>query len=389
MIRREILKKIRQIELRTNRIVNGALAGFSFASLLFFCSCATAPKPSAFIPAAEFPAATTINKSAGRGGMLFVNLRLEDGQECLFGVDTGSEGTIFDKSLQPKLGKRLGAITLSGWRGKTESELYAAPNLYLGNVRLVTDKQVAVSDFQWQSAITGRRVMGILGMDCLKHYCIQLDFEAGKMYFLKPGQMESVTPGKVFPMVFKNNCPFIHHQSFVGGENSQALIDSGCVFDGLVEPGMVKSKKFETAPLQNCIWSGETYSNLVVATGANVVGLRFLARHLVTLDFPKQTLYLKKRNVGPLVDENVDAALEFLKALKEKGDLPGWPKDANGETTYPEADSNSVTINIGEHSGATVYHYTASRISTGGAWKLQKAWRTDKTDKTIDEFSIP
>jgi hypothetical protein len=321
--------------------------------------------------------------------MLFVNLRLEDGQECSFGVDTGAAGTILDKSLQSKLGKRLGAITLSGWRGKTDSDLYAAPKLYLGNVRLMTDKKVAVSDFQWQSAITGRPVMGILGMDCLKHYCIQLDFESGKMRFLDPGKVDSGTLGNVFPIVFKGNCPFIHHPSFTAQNSSRALIDLGCVFDGFVEQSAVKGKNLDTVHLQKCNWSGETYSNLVVAGGANVVGLRFLARHLVTLDFPKQTMYLKKRNVSPLVDGDVEAAMEFLVRLKEEGRLPGWQKAVDGEIAYPETVANSITINIGDHRDSSVYHYTTGRLSKDSALKLQKAWRADKTGKTIEEFPIP
>src|ERR1044071_6373643 len=104
-----------------------------FAVLL--CSCATTFDSTAIAPASELPAQLTINKSAGRGDMLFVTLRLEDGQELPFGVDTGSEGTIFDKSLTPKLGKRLGTKLLSGWHGKTEADIYAAPNLYVGSVR--------------------------------------------------------------------------------------------------------------------------------------------------------------------------------------------------------------------------------------------------------------
>ena len=32
------------------------------------------------------------------------------------------------------------------------------------------------------------------------------------------------------------------------------------------------------------------------------IGLRFLARHLVTLDFPKHTMYLQRQSIGPLPD---------------------------------------------------------------------------------------
>ncbi len=66
------------------------------------------PDPSAIIPASELPADVSMNKEAGRGNWLFVTLRLESGEELPFFVDTGMTLTLLDKSLEPKLGKRLG-----------------------------------------------------------------------------------------------------------------------------------------------------------------------------------------------------------------------------------------------------------------------------------------
>src|SRR6266516_5504781 len=171
-----------------------------FLSLLLFCSCATTPEPSAIIPASELPPDVTMNKAAGRGNWLFVTLRLESGEALLFFVDTGMSVTLLDKSLEPKLGKRLG---------------------------------------------TGR-VMHV-----------------------------------------------------------------------------VNGRKPEHAWLPECVWNGESYRNLIVGNhDLNVLGLRFLARHLVTLDFPKGTMYLKQTSIGPLVDANMEAAADFLKSLKEKGQVP-------------------------------------------------------------------
>ena len=44
--------------------------------------------------------------------------------------------------------------------------------------------------------------------------------------------------------------------------------------------------------------------NPLDSSGGNTVGLRFLARHLVTLNFPKRMMYLKRTSVGPLIDES-------------------------------------------------------------------------------------
>src|SRR5665213_2535033 len=78
-------------------------------SLLLLCSCTTqnSVRP-------NLPAETSFNKGAGHGDNLYMTLRLESGEELLFVVDTGSTVTYLDKSLEPKLGKRLNT-TKSQW----------------------------------------------------------------------------------------------------------------------------------------------------------------------------------------------------------------------------------------------------------------------------------
>ena len=53
-------------------------------------------------------------------------------------------------------------------------------------------------------------------------------------------------------------------------------------------------------------FGGERYPDLHITgnNDDNTIGLRFLARHLVTFDFPKQTMYLKRVSVGPLAQKN-------------------------------------------------------------------------------------
>ena len=79
------------------------LVAGSFISLILLCSCATEPAVHR-----SLPANVPISKDAGRGGFLVVTVRLEDGQKLPMILDTGAGGTLFDKSLEPKLGKPLG-----------------------------------------------------------------------------------------------------------------------------------------------------------------------------------------------------------------------------------------------------------------------------------------
>jgi hypothetical protein len=263
-----------------------------------------------------------------------------------------------------------------------------------------------------------KRRSGILGMDCLKHYCIQLDFEAGRMRFLNPDQVHSAELGRAFPLTFRGNIPFIHHAGIVGGSDTNVLIDIGCRIDGLEEKGTIKGL---AQILPDCVWDGETYSNLTVAAveHAHVLGLSFFARHLVTLDFPKRIMYLKQTSIGPLAGDSsmemsnseIKAPAMFLESLKEKAQLPGLLKVDKG-ALYLEAYSNfdsqsmndkgvaytrayfnshhkSVDFDFWKNGDSSIYHYHLTRASKDSPWKLQKAWRTNKNDRTVEQYPVP
>jgi hypothetical protein len=261
------------------------------------------------------PSDITLNKDAGRGSYLFVTVRLESGEKLPFIVDTGSPITLFAKSLEPKLGKRLGTVGIwSPGIGTRKGGIFTTPKLYLGSTPLVTGTHVFTSGMTLQTLFTRRRVRGILGIDCLLHYCIQVDFAAGKMRFLNPEQLDVAQLGKAFPIKLSdrrdNVLPFIHHAGLSGGTGTNLLIDTGCHLDGFVENGAIKSHGLgrmlslfgRGRSMPKCIWGGAKYTKIHVrVTGSqNTLGLRFLARHLVTLDFPNRTMYLKQTSAGPL-----------------------------------------------------------------------------------------
>jgi hypothetical protein len=274
----------------------------------------------------------------------------------------------------------------------------------------LTGKRIYTSDLKHPS--------GILGMDCLKHYCIQLDFAARKMRFLNPGQVNAAELGKAFPLTFRWNLPYIDHAGLIGGSRTNLLIDVGCRVDGLEDKSAIKGL---AQILQDCVWDGEIYTNLTVAAveHGHVLGLNFFARHLVTLDFPKRMLYLKQTSVGSLPgdsameisNEEIEAPAACLEKLKEKGGLPGLSKDDDGAiclesysnfdrdaakrkgVSYARAYFNtqhkSVSFAFWKNGDPSIYHYEIARMSKGSAWKLQKAWRTDQNDRTVEEYSVP
>jgi hypothetical protein len=357
-------------------------------SLLLLCSCATE-----HVSLPQLPTELAMNKDAGRGGLLFVTLRLESGEELPFIVDTGSPGTLFDKSLVSKLGGRLplGTWTVPMAGEKQKSGIYWEPKLYLGSTRLKTGWLCAAVDFKQLSKQVGHPILGILAMDCLKHYCIQLDFQGGKMRFLDSDQLDTAKLGKPLPLSLSLYSQlFTHHADLAGEKSTKLLIDTGWNGDGEVENGAINGHNPGWLHLPECIWDGEAYTNLTVQTGGNVIGLGFLARHLVTFNFPERVMYLKQTSTGPLLDEELAAALDFLRDLKKEGQTPGWSKNDQGTIRVEtHADPETFGFLARKQGDASVCHYTVTRTSKDSPWKLQRAWRTDQNDKMIEELPVP
>jgi len=88
----------------------------AFLSLVLFCSRATADSTPP-----QLPADVTLKKDAGPGGLLFVTLRLESGEELPFVVDAGSPVTLTDKSLKPRLGN-ASIRGRSGWLALSKNQ---------------------------------------------------------------------------------------------------------------------------------------------------------------------------------------------------------------------------------------------------------------------------
>jgi hypothetical protein len=368
-------------------------------SLLLLCSCATENSIRR-----QLPTDVSMNQGAGRLDELLLTLHLEDGEELLFLVDTGASFTILDKSFEPKLGTCF--WTHRFWHvryGMRTLKWFMAPKLYLGNTQLPTGRWISTGDLSILShemarmTHADRRVDGILGMDCLKRYCIQLDFASRKLRFLDSQYLNNQDLGKAFPLIgFRGT--FAVRENLLGLKRPVSLIDTGCNFDGWFTPKLFQQWTNHAAPVavgevhsSNAILSEDSYPEVNLGEtsefGFNGIGLSFLARHLVTFDFPNRTMYLKRTSVGPLVDEDTNAALNCLKTLKEKNQLPGWSKNDQGRISsliYPISNIFDARKN-GE---STIYHYKIVWDIKDKSWKLQAAWRTDQNDHTVETYSV-
>ena len=289
-------------------------------SWLFLCSCAT-------VNSRRLPHEVPINESAGRGGFLTVMVRFGDGEELPFFLDTGTTSTVFDKSLAPKLGEPVGSANIKQWGVWSKQNVYNMPRLYLGGLPLKGDGEVVTFDLSKAPHEAGARpYVGILGYDTLKHFCLQLDFAEGKLRFLDSKHADKSGWGKAFPIVSLNSedsRPAVA-ENLLGLHGPHSLIDSGCTYDGwLMTNHFERWTNTSIPPAQGearspyAIFAGEKYPVVDISresVESDGIGLRFMARHLVTLDFPHHTMYLSRRSIGPLPDPN--RKMTRMKALE-------------------------------------------------------------------------
>ncbi len=359
-----------------------------------------------------------MNPDAGRGDFLMMTLRLENGEELPFIVDTGTSTTLFDESLAPQLGEKVGAVSAGNvehWGQTIKTDLYRAPKIFLGNAPLLqSGSNTLTMDLSKFSTLTGGPVKGILGMNVLEHYCLQLDFAAGKIRFLNDEQADKQNWGKAYPILPNGEDlrPFVA-QNLLGAHGPHALIDSGYMSDGWLR---VKAFQQWTNPAA-ALTAGEVHSPCGMFDGvkyrdvaldvqqvddADGIGLNFLARHLVTLDFPKHTLYLKRTTDGrpagkgkPAIPPMVKSAMQCLSDLHDQNRLPGAAKSDEGQLTHYNSEHHdspyldSVTFDGQKKGDLSLYHYTFTRTAKQDPWKLQKAWRTDVQGRVVEEYPVP
>jgi hypothetical protein len=288
------------------------LRTLSPAAGLLISACASAPPP---LPADPLhpgvPADADFDRGIGTSRVLCLRLQGDRGEKWRFLVDSGSPITIFDQSLRRKLGPVLATEPVDyAWSGAAVLEVHNAPRLFLNNTLLLTGPKVWSDDLRhvWP----GRGIQGILGLDCLRQYCVQLDFPNHVVRFLDPERAVGPELGHAYPLFTLVNSVFVEGD-LLGAGPTLYQVDTGCSVDAVMKPPFFKKawdrqrpqwvRQFPSgdghpvveAGFQRATFGDETYDKLIVdAANHSFLGLRFLSRHVVTLNFPKHTMYLRR-----------------------------------------------------------------------------------------------
>jgi hypothetical protein len=248
-----------------------------------------------------------------RGGDLLVLPVTIAGQLHWFALYTGATNSVFDRSLRKVLGQPVGASGVSGGDDRVPVDLFAWPkDAYVGRIPLTSRRPIALTDLSTLRRTTGYEIHGLLGMDFLKAYTIRIDFDAGRLWFLRSAPDES---GKRIALrIDENGLPSVCadlgdgpqdclvNTGSVGleaGELTSVIIDSLVVREkarlgydgGTVFFGGRDAARYPV--VGNVNLAGFQHANLAFTESAmNMLGLGYWSRYVVTFDFPGGYVYL-------------------------------------------------------------------------------------------------
>ncbi|HEY3963305.1 MAG TPA: hypothetical protein VGM05_02030 [Planctomycetaceae bacterium] len=295
-----------------------------------FCMLWTAPPASAaerkgVRPLAEF-------EIAPDGDFVLLPLIIHS-REYRFLVCTGLSTTVIDEKLRDEL--ELPAAesrNTGGNRGKKRYKLGAR----LGNFDLTFPAGVETGDYTTMREGLDLDFHGELGMDVLQRYIVQIDFDEGILRFLPAVPTGSGEAIRIFQQGQEYSVPIL--MLTVPGEKSQRFfVSTGRAGNSLDvdnkfleeleedEHVTVLSKEkavartgtrsFQTVRIESIQIGSFRHEGIIANSGeGNSVGLSYLSRYLVTFDFPRARMYLKK---GANFD-TVDAPLNMWQVAVER-----------------------------------------------------------------------
>lgn len=251
----------------------------------------------------------------GKSGRLILLPVEINGEKYQFLMDTGACRSGVDESLRETVGTARGIQLLQTPAGQKKVQTYDWPDVKIGGQSVKTEMAVACLDLQGLREAVNLKIFGIIGMDVLRNNRLQIDFDQGVLRFLETLPKTKVDSGVKIPLELADaGAPYL--TASIGNETTERfLIDTGAHGNSL------RSELFDELLERNQIWLGGAYSSVTVggevqgqrgrirrmSTGSvtqegirvsslNVssLGLRYLARFQVILDFPGKAIYLRK-----------------------------------------------------------------------------------------------
>jgi hypothetical protein len=220
--------------------------------------------------------------------------------------------------------------------------MFAAPDAYLGNVKMSVDGAVACTDLTPLRERLGRTVYGLLGVDFFRNQVVALDFDLGHVRFLNSAATPDESWGERIPMALGAvGLPQVL-VAFGGNLQVPFVLDSGDFgtisgrIDASLFARLAESRRLRIVGTCSSAGLRGLYRLPVGRVGAldvgsirhekllfsegngNALGLNYLRRYRAIFDFPGAKLYLAK---GKRFDERDRGSLSGLSLLYRPGNV--------------------------------------------------------------------
>ncbi len=333
-------------------------------------------------------------------GPIFVPVVFK-GIERNFVLDTGATHTFFDIAFRDDLGDPVQSGEIATAGDPIQGTLYHAPEARVGPLNLKQAETVICYDHRMISMVVGKRIDGILGMNFLKRYIVRIDFDNGKLILLDPKTLPSPLWGEVVE-IHRHKMGVFLTQARILDADTAMLIDTGYngtgtllkkLFDYVrkAQGGRTATSLGETASgtvssqmirLQRLTVGSRRYSNVLVDEGnSNMLGLEFLARHVVTLDFPRERMYLKKGKHFDRVDE---ADMSGLHLLKVGGKVTVHSVDKDSPAQKAGIEAHDIILTVNSQSAAEMdMAAVRNLLRSGDKKKIDMTVKHGGTKKTV------
>lgn len=141
--------------------------------------------------------------------VIFVKASIGNSEPLDMGLDSGSVRTTLDEAVAKRLGLDLSMKALSsGARGTQEISAIKDQTLRFCGVE-VTEPVLLAYPLDFLSKRLGRRVDGIIGVELLRKYVVEIDYQTRQIRVFAPEAFAYAGPGEVLPVTYDRRLPLV------------------------------------------------------------------------------------------------------------------------------------------------------------------------------------
>jgi len=241
-----------------------------------------------------------------------------DGAIYYFLLDTGSDISFVDTNIFTALPKEGNQIKAETSGGSSVVPLFKAPSVTIAGMKLNDAGSVAGLDLAAIQLATGENIAGGVGMDLLKNYVVQFDYDEREVRLQKPDNLLHPDWGNKYQLSYTSSIPKAYVNldektrlvTFDSGlEGDVVLPDdefilrsslslSGCFSVGSISVSGTSTKKLMRLPVLQV--GTEIYHNILISNVQNsrdyALGIGFFERNMITFDFPHHQVFIKSNS---------------------------------------------------------------------------------------------